>query len=667
MGSVILGKLALYWCPECNLPVLGKRCSRCGSSTRAVKHTPPGDIRPAFDHDLKRIRALVDAHFGEGCGERLLPSGNLVILNRVPDRDRMEEVIVSGVVVGNYRYEIGRGYRFILKSEGALRLRRCLKKRWVIVDNEAAEFIKKGTSVLAPGVTDADPNVRAGDEVVVLTESGELIGPGTAKMSGAEMKELTHGLCVRLRNRWKEGLILPENYEQGGTWAEAIRASRNSLLNHEKEAVEFVKRTVERHPDLPVIVSLSGGKDSLATLLLVLEAGYRPDLLFLNTGLEFPETVENVKRTAERYGLRLITADAGNAFYDALRHFGPPARDYRWCCKVCKLGPTTRKIMEEFPKGVLAFIGQRAYESSQRAKKPRVWKNPWVPGQVGASPIQHWTALHIWLYIFSKGAEYNPMYEMGLARIGCWLCPASDQADYEEIRKVHPDGERWDRLLHDYAQEKGLTPEWVDYGLWKWKNPPGFVKDLMKEKGISFRAAHRRATEGTEIEMEIGKGQWPVEEEAESKPLFDEFLTFMKGESYPSCTDEFTVEGVFNRPLNMARDARLLNIMGKADYDPETGVCVVDNSVTVAAPGSISSKAPTPEEAEKRLDIAVDIIHRAEECVGCGICTGRCPTGALFLNKENRVDIHPELCQHCRLCLGKCPVVDFRGEREFEV
>ena len=257
------------------------------------------------------------------------------------------------------------------------------------------------------------------------------------------------------------------------------------------DGLKILKVIKSQHPDLPVMVSLSGGKDSLAVLLLVLEAGFDPTLLFLNTGLEFPETIENVKVTAQEYALDLVIADAGDAFWNNVSQFGPPAKDFRWCCKVCKLGPTARTIMETYPDGVLSFIGQRAYESTQRAKKPRVWENPWVPGQVGASPIQYWTALHIWLYLFWKKADYNPLYELGFARIGCWLCPASDQADYLEILKVHPEGERWKGFLETYAREKGFTQEWLDYGLWKWKKPPGFMKDLMERKGVHFREKNR--------------------------------------------------------------------------------------------------------------------------------------------------------------------------------
>ena len=129
----------------------------------------------------------------------------------------------------------------------------------------------------------------------------------------------------------------------------------------------------------------------------------------MDTGLEFDQTKENVERIAEEHSLELIVESAGDSFWRNLEVFGIPAKDFRWCCKTCKLGPATRLIQKNFPNGVLSFIGQRAYESEQRARKGKVWRNPWTPNQLAASPIQKWTALHVWLYLMSKGARTNPL------------------------------------------------------------------------------------------------------------------------------------------------------------------------------------------------------------------------------------------------------------------
>jgi phosphoadenosine phosphosulfate reductase len=533
----------------------------------------------------------------------------------------------------------------------------------VIVDEDAVPYVKKGRSVLAPGVSDADPDISPGDEVVVLSRDGEPIGPGTAKLSGREMRESEYGLSVKLRQKWRE-IELPSTYDTSGTWDGAVEASMNSLVNHESEAVRFIRRVVGQHPDLPVMVSLSGGKDSLAVLLLVLAAGQyaeddsrlsSPTLLFLDTGLEFPETIENVRVTAERYGLPLVVADAGDAFWRNVSRFGPPSKDFRWCCKVCKLGPTARTITETYPGGVLSFIGQRAYESTQRSKKPRVWENPWVPGQVGASPIQNWTALHIWLYLFWKRADYNPLYELGFARIGCWLCPASDQADYLEVLDVHPEAKRWTAFLGAYADDRGFTDEWLSYGLWKWKRPPGFVKDLMERKGIAFRRSDGEAHGDHDADEHPGEGSVKGTQ-----------LRFLSGEVRPSCTDELTVEGVFTRAIDIERASRLLRILGLTCFDDDTGVVSIGTKLTLTGEGSLSVNAPTEKAVRSFLQAALEVIHRSEECVGCGICIGRCPHGALFLDHRNRVDIVPGSCVHCRKCLGKCPVTDFRDEGDFD-
>ena len=55
------------------------------------------------------------------------------------------------------------------------------------------------------------------------------------------------------------------------------------------------------------IVSLSGGKDSTAMLLRLLEENYPVDLiLYCDTGLEFPEMYDHLRRLEEYIGLSLI-------------------------------------------------------------------------------------------------------------------------------------------------------------------------------------------------------------------------------------------------------------------------------------------------------------------------------------------------------------------------
>ncbi len=67
-----------------------------------------------------------------------------------------------------------------LKVEGAIALwKRFGKKmkKWVVVDKGAVEPIKKGANLMAVGVVEADPSIRVGDEVVLVTEDGEVLPP----------------------------------------------------------------------------------------------------------------------------------------------------------------------------------------------------------------------------------------------------------------------------------------------------------------------------------------------------------------------------------------------------------------------------------------------------------------------------------------------------------
>ncbi|WNY25614.1 archaeosine synthase subunit alpha [Methanolapillus millepedarum] len=71
----------------------------------------------------------------------------------------------------------------------------------VRIDN----FLPKG-SLLAPGIIDADENIRVGDDVIILGDN--VIGVGKAKMSGIEMKTATKGVAVLPRHtKW---MVEPE-------------------------------------------------------------------------------------------------------------------------------------------------------------------------------------------------------------------------------------------------------------------------------------------------------------------------------------------------------------------------------------------------------------------------------------------------------------------------
>ncbi|WOF15909.1 phosphoadenosine phosphosulfate reductase family protein [Methanoplanus sp. FWC-SCC4] len=456
MSKAFLGKLVLNWCDECHTPVLGKKCS-CGAQTREVPITPPGDIRPAFKADIDHINKLYEEHFGT----ILIPEGHVAVLNKIPDKDRMEEVIMGGSVVCAYRYLPEEKKWEILPRIHAAKYSKPLK-RYVVADDGAIESIMNGSSLLAPGLVEIQSDVRAGDEVFILDREGNCIGVGRAREDAADAEKMERGSIVRTRKPKKGICIKGES-----TWDNAVLSNNNILENVENEAVRFVRSVVDKNPDLPRNVSYSGGKDSLATLLVVLKAIGKTPILFSDTELEFPETYKNVEDVVREYDLEIIHTGAGQEFWDNLEIQGPPAVDVRWCCSVCKLMPVKRIIEEKWGE-CLSFIGQRKYESLARMKSPRVWRNYKVQVQLSAAPIQHWTALHVFLYLFREKAPYNILYEQRIDRIGCFMCPSSDLATFEIIKEQYPKlWEMWEEKLHTWMDKNNLPEDWWTNAEWR--------------------------------------------------------------------------------------------------------------------------------------------------------------------------------------------------------
>ncbi len=633
---VFLGKLMLYWCHRCNVPVLDERCSRCSSETTQVSVTPPGDIRPAFEYDISLINEIAMEQFNSP----LIPDDRLVVLNKAPYDDRMEEIVVDGEVIASIRFEIETlRWTILLRQKGAGMIFQNKDvhhlKNWVMIDDSAVPFICNGASVLAPGIIDCDRNIQKNEEVVVVTRDQRVVAAGRTRMSGDEMIESDHGVGVK--TRWNGNITDPLKSEGGQSWDDAIKANREALEKAVHDAHRFIRNVSSTTSSKPVCVSYSGGKDSLAVMQLAIECMDDFSIIFADTGLEFPETIENVHRVVEHYGKELIITSAGDAFWNAVTDFGPPSVESRWCCKVCKLGPISRLIEDNFTDGCLTFLGQRKYESTSRARSERVWKNPWVVNQIGAAPIQNWTALHVWLYIFSTDAPYNPLYEKGYDRIGCWLCPSSSLSELIRLKETHPEMEkRLMKHLHEYAQSRGLSPEWVEHGMWRWQRPPKNIQRVAEKAGIDL----------------VQKSRNPGE------------LRFHMTSGHQPCrAGGISAEGAFRTAVDieLLENKGMLRACGKDSYiEGAAMVLQAEDSAQVFASGNITVRSSSEEKVKELMHRVKYSVIRALKCHGCGVCVGHCSNRAIRI-KENTARITGN-CKHCGNCIDVCPLIKFDPE-----
>jgi phosphoadenosine phosphosulfate reductase len=431
-------------------------------------------------------------------------------------------------------------------------------------------------------------------------------------------------------------------------WADALRANEPHLARREGWAIRHIHRVRAEFPKADLAVSYSGGKDSLATLLLAVKAGLKPKVLFVNTGLEFPETVKNVHDNAAKYGLEVAEERALDSFWRGMEHFGPPGKDYRWCCKLLKLGPAAKVIEKNFEGEVLSLIGQRRYESESRAAHGSTWRNPWVKNQIGTSPIQDWTALHVWFYLWREKADYNPWYERGLDRIGCFMCPASSQAQLTIVKDNYRGYARFQGEIQKYAAEKGFAGDWVRYDLWRWRRLPGHIQEMIQAKGLQVRDPQAPEPQKGGYTMHVASG-------------------------YEPCTGGVSIEAVFETSLDIKRVTNMLNTIGPAKLEDGGQVGVVkekrypaNSTVEIFPDGHLVVRGKDEADCAERLEKVRQMVLWSETCVSCNACVPRCPFDALKLPKGGVIEVDEAKCTHCGLCFGPCPVVDFDPNKFFE-
>lgn len=223
---------------------------------------------------------------------------------------------------------------------------------------------------------------------------------------------------------------------------------------------------------MKVIVTFSGGKDSLASLLWV-RNNLTKDFItvFCDTGWEHPLTYQYIKEIREKLDLNLVTIKSKkfDGMVDlAIKKSRWPSSQRRFCTSELKTIPMIDYILDEINDDILMVQGIRAAESHKRAEMSKqctffkYYVQPYGKDKNGKDkfhtyrrkdvlafrekhaddllrPVFEWSAQQVIDYILENGVQPNPLYRMGYKRVGCYPCVMASQQDIYNISVQDPD------------------------------------------------------------------------------------------------------------------------------------------------------------------------------------------------------------------------------------
>ena len=191
-------------------------------------------------------------------------------------------------------------------------------------------------------------------------------------------------------------------------------------------ATDIIRWAVDTfHPHLALTASMTDA------VLIDLAVKVEPsiEVVFIDTGYHFPETLDTVETVRRRYGLNLRMMTVPHHDEELWKV------DPENCCSAIKVGQLDRALM-----GKEAWMsGLRRAESPSRVESPILSLD--LRGLMKVNPIATWTDLDVQGYIADHDVPVNPLVHQGYPSIGCQPCthPVADGEDPRSGRWVGSD------------------------------------------------------------------------------------------------------------------------------------------------------------------------------------------------------------------------------------
>jgi phosphoadenosine phosphosulfate reductase len=197
---------------------------------------------------------------------------------------------------------------------------------------------------------------------------------------------------------------------------EQIQADAARLANESPQSI--LRWAVNRYyPRLTMATAFGAEGCCLIHMLADIEPRVR--IFNLETGYQFPETLELRERIKQRYGIEVeyVRPELSVAEYEA--EYGGPLYEMRsdQCCYDRKILPLRRAVV-----GYEAWISAiRKDQTEDRAQAAVVqWDAKFE--LVKVNPLLGWTKREVWAFIVKHGVPYNPLHDKNYPSIGCWPC-----------------------------------------------------------------------------------------------------------------------------------------------------------------------------------------------------------------------------------------------------
>ena len=202
----------------------------------------------------------------------------------------------------------------------------------------------------------------------------------------------------------------------------ALAADLSGRLAGTASLTERISAIVKAVPGR-IAFSSSLGLEDQAVLHAIAQAGVAVDIFTLDTGRHFPETLETLEASEQRYGLkiRVVFPDAKAVedlvARDGIMGFRYAIENRKACCDVRKVQPLNRALA-----GAGGWItGLRRDQSSERADVPfATWDGDL--NIVKANPLADWTLEQLEDYIAANKIPVNALHAQGFPSIGCQPC-----------------------------------------------------------------------------------------------------------------------------------------------------------------------------------------------------------------------------------------------------